>query len=123
METPRDDEKFSAVSFAPHVARGLIRNQATRRKVMGIALVIAVTMVIVGSTVLRAPLNPKEHVGFFLLFWLACAWMTLTVLLLAIFDVLMVRVEARAAKKAFREHVIAGDSIAPHATGEGDARR
>ncbi|MDQ6625115.1 MAG: hypothetical protein M3Y69_03090 [Verrucomicrobiota bacterium] len=103
MQTPRDEKKFSPVTFAPQVARGLIRDQRTRRKVMGAVLIVVVLLVVVGSTVLREPLNPREHVGVFLLFWLACAWLTLTVILLALFDVLMVRADARAAKAAFRD--------------------
>ena len=115
MQKPRDEEKFGPVSFAPHVARGLIRNQATRRKVMGVVLVVTVLMVIIGSTVLREPLNPHEHLGLFLIFWLACAWLTLTVILLALFDVLMVRAEGRAAKNAFRDGLKNDDSPA-HST-------
>jgi protein-S-isoprenylcysteine O-methyltransferase Ste14 len=108
MQTPRDEKKFSPVTFAPQVVRGLIRNQATRRKAMGVVLVLTVLMVIVGSTVLREPLNPREHVGLFLLFWLACAWLTLTVVLLAVFDLLMVRTQARAARRAHAAAVAAG---------------
>ena len=123
MQTPRDEEKFSTVTFAPQVARGLIRNQGTRRKVMGVALVITITLVVLGSTVLRDPLNPREHVGFFILFWLACAWLTLTVILLAVFDVLMVRAEARATRKAFRDGITANDSSARASKdGEDDAQ-
>ena len=53
-------------------------------------------MVIAGSTFLREPLDPRMHGPFwFAIFWLGCGWLTLTSLLLALFDLLLVRAEAR----------------------------
>jgi hypothetical protein len=36
-------------------------------------------------------------------FWATCAWFTLTALLLALFDLLILRVQDRAARKILRE--------------------
>jgi hypothetical protein len=60
-------------------------------------------MLVAGLTVLRPWLNPHEHPWRFIFFWFACAWETLLVLLLALLDLLLVRAQARAAKKAIRE--------------------
>jgi hypothetical protein len=91
------------VSFVIHATRGILRDQSTRRKAMGFSVLIAVLLVIAGSTFLRSTLNPHEHPGRFILFWFACAWMTMLVLLLALLDLLLTRAQARAARKLLRE--------------------
>jgi hypothetical protein len=70
---------------------------------MFILLVIAFLLLVSGSTFLRSLLNPREHLVWSLLFWFTCLWLTLTALLLAIFDLLIVRLEARRAQKDLRE--------------------
>ena len=66
---------------------------------------LAVLMLLVGTTILRPTLNPHEHAGWFMLFWFACAWITVLALLLAILDLLITRIEARDARKALRGFV------------------
>ena len=97
--------RLRIVSFALHSARGVIRDQSTRRRVMFITLMVAMFMLFSGTTFLQPLLLPREHPGWFLLFWLACAWLTLTALLLALFDLLMLRARERAARKILREKV------------------
>ena len=91
------------VPFTIHATRGLLRDERSRRKTMGVSLLIAVVMLVAGLTVLRPWLNQHEHPWRFIVFWFACAWETLLVLLLALLDLLLVRAQARAARKAFRE--------------------
>jgi hypothetical protein len=62
-------------------------------------------MLVTGLTVFRPWLHPHEHPWRFVLFWFACAWQTMLAVLLALFDLLSVRAEGRAARKAFREQV------------------
>ncbi len=88
-------------SFAAHFARGLIRDQTTRRWTMFITLLVAMVMLFAGSTFFD--INPHEHPGWFILFWLACAWLTLSALLLALFDLLIVRARSRADRRGLRE--------------------
>jgi hypothetical protein len=90
-------------SFAAHAARGLIRDQTTRRWAMFFTLLAAMLMLFFGGTFLQPLLSPHEHPAWFILFWLACAWFTLTALLLALFDLLMVRAQSRAATRELRE--------------------
>ncbi len=97
--------RLKIVSFAIHSARGVVRDQSTRRWVMFIMLVIAMLMLFCGTTVLQPLLTPREHPGWFVLFWLACAWLTLTAFLLALFDLLMLRAQDRAARKILREKI------------------
>ncbi len=92
--------KLRIGSFAAHSARGLLRDQTTRRWVMFVTLVLAMLMLFAGTTFLN--IDAHEHPGWFVFFWLACAWLTLTALLLALFDLLMVRAQSRAAKRKLR---------------------
>src|SRR5256885_15731557 len=86
-DTP-DEKPLQHASFAVHATRGIIRDQGTRRRVMIMVLTAALVLMICGSTVLKRPLDPHEHTGWFLFFWLVCAWLTVTAILLAIFDLL-----------------------------------
>ena len=64
-------------------------------------------MLFCGSTFLASWLDPKIRPGWFILYWLACIWVTVTVVLLAIFDLLLVRVQARQEKRRLAEEVAA----------------
>jgi len=98
-----DEKPLRSVSFIAHATRGVIRDQKTRRRMMLILVIAALVLVFAGSTVLQAPLSPREHPTGFLLFWIVCGWVTLTALLLAVFDLLLVRLEARRTQRALRE--------------------
>ncbi|MEY2489095.1 MAG: hypothetical protein QOC70_1037 [Verrucomicrobiota bacterium] len=103
METRPPKKSFWIVPFSIQVTRGLLRDERSRRKTMGISVLIALVMLAAGLTVLRPWLNPHEHPWRFIFFWFACAWETLLVLLLALLDVLLVRAQARAARRAFQQ--------------------
>jgi protein-S-isoprenylcysteine O-methyltransferase Ste14 len=60
---------------------------------------LAVLMLFCGATFLASWLDPKVRPGWFLVYWLACAWVTVTVVLLAIFDLLVVRTRARSERR------------------------
>ena len=103
MEKSPEEKDLQPVSFVVHATRGVIRHQRTRRKAMLSCLVLALLVLVAGFTVLQSALNPREHPWFVLLFWIACVWLTFTALLLALFDLLIVRLEARRAQRALRE--------------------
>ena len=96
------EKKLAMSSFAMHAARGLIRDQKMRRNTMFVLLLVALLLLFSGSTFLRSILNPREHAGWFILFWFVCIWLTFTAFLLAIFDILVVRAQARKVKKILR---------------------
>jgi hypothetical protein len=103
MEPRPPKKSFWMVPFTIHATRGLLRDERSRRKTMAICLLVAIVMLVAGLTVLRPWLNWHEHPGRFILFWFACAWETLLVLLLALLDLLLIRAQAREARKVFRE--------------------
>ncbi|MDQ6861551.1 MAG: hypothetical protein M3032_10420 [Verrucomicrobiota bacterium] len=82
-----------------------------------LALVVgAVVMLGLGATLLREILNPREHPVWFISYWLACAWLTISMLLLAVFDLLLVRAQARAARKDFARKLVQGGGADGSAT-------
>jgi protein-S-isoprenylcysteine O-methyltransferase Ste14 len=90
-----DKGTMRMASFVIHAVRGAIRDQNRRRKTMFILLLVALALLFSGSTFFESALNPRERPVWFILFWVACAWLTLTAMLLAIFDLLVVKLEAR----------------------------
>ena len=103
MEPQPPKKSFWMVPFTVQVTRGLLRDERSRRRTMGISLLVAVVMLVAGLTVLRPWLNPHEHPWRFIFYWFACAWETLLVLLLALLDLLLVRAQARATRRALQE--------------------
>jgi hypothetical protein len=91
------------VSFAVHATRGVIRDRSTRRWTMLAVLIVAMVLLFGGTTFLQPFLSPREHPAWFILFWLACAWLTLLALLLAVFDLLIARIQARSGRRVLRQ--------------------
>ena len=102
-ERPPKQRGLRIASFAVHAARGLLRDQTMRRKTMFWTVIAAVAMLFCGSTFLAPMLDPRTYPARFILYWAACAWLTVTVVLLAIFDLLIVRAQARAERRALAE--------------------
>jgi hypothetical protein len=109
METP-PKKSFWMVPFSIHATRGLLRDERSRRKTMAVSVLVAVLMLVGGLTFLRPWLNPHEHPWRFILFWFACAWETILVLLLALLDLLLVRAQTRAERKLLRKQFGKGSS-------------
>ena len=105
METRPPKKTFWMVPFTIHATRGLLRDQGARRKTMAVSLFVALALLVAGLTVFRPWLNPHEHPWRFILYWLACAWETILVLLLAVLDILLIRAQAREARREFREGI------------------
>ena len=113
MENGPPPKRFWMVPFTIHATRGLLRDQHTRRKTMAVSLVIAVALLVAGLTLFRSWLDPHEHPWRFVLYWLACAWATVLVFLLALLDLLLVRAQARAARKALQQQIPRSPDHAP----------
>lgn len=110
METEPPRKNLQVAPFAIQMTRGLLRDERSRRKTMGISLFIVLVMVATGLTVLRPWLNPHEHLWRFIFFWFACAWEIILVLLLALLDILLIRAQARAARRALQAEVSQANS-------------
>jgi len=105
METGPPEKRLQVAPFAVHATRGLLRDPGPRRKMMAILIVVSLILLVIGLTVFRSSLDSHEHPVRFILFWFACGWITVTALLLALLDILLVRAEARRARRALREEI------------------
>jgi formate-dependent nitrite reductase membrane component NrfD len=100
-----DPEKhLRTASFVIHATRGVIRDSKTRRQVMFGLVVIALVLLLAGSTILQPALSPHEHPVWFIFFWIVCGWFAFTAMLLAIFDLLIVKMQARKAQRALHQN-------------------
>jgi cytochrome bd-type quinol oxidase subunit 2 len=99
------EKKLRIASFAIHATRGLIRDHGIRRRVMLALLAGALVMLVSGTTFLSDALDAHEHAARYVVFWFACAWLTLAAVLLALFDALIVRAQGRAARRVLREQL------------------
>ncbi len=113
-ERPPEERKLRIASFATHATRGVLRDRQTRRQVMFWTVIAALVMLFVGATFLASVLDPRIRPGWFILYWLACAWVTVTAVLLALLDLLQVRLQTREEKRrlarAMAEREEAGDA-------------
>jgi hypothetical protein len=100
-----DGKRLQHASFVIHATRGIIRDQKTRRRVMVIVLTTALVLMISGVTWLKRALDPHQHPGWFIFFWLICAWLTVTAILISILDLLMLTRSAREAQRQLREEI------------------
>jgi hypothetical protein len=105
MEPGPPEKRLRVAPFAVHATRGLLRDPKSRRRTMAVTVVVALVLLVTGLTVLRPWLNPHEHPLRFILFWLACAWETMLVILLALYDLLLMRAQEREARNALREEM------------------
>src|SRR5438874_110495 len=110
MQNSPEEKHLRTTSFIVHATRGVLRDQRTRRKAMLTLLVLALLLLIAGFTFLQPALNPQEHPWRVIFFWIACIWLTFTAMLLALFDLLVLRLEARRAERALREKLEAARS-------------
>lgn len=74
---------------------------------MFFVLLAALLQLFCGSTFLNSFLIARPVI--FLLFWGACAWLTMLAILLAIYDLLVVRVGGRARRRKLMEEVLDKD--------------
>jgi len=100
-----EEKPLRSASFVLHATRGVIRDQTMRRKTMFVLVLAAMIMLFAGSTFLQPVVSSRAHPVWFILYWLLCAWLTLTAMLLALFDILVVRAQARKAERLLRGRV------------------
>lgn len=91
------------VRFIIQVSKGLIRNQKARRLLMFYGVLIALVLLFAGSTFLWPLLRSRPIV--FLIYWAICGWITLLAVLLAFYDLIRVRADARRSLRAIEEEI------------------
>lgn len=90
--------------------RGLIADQHLRRLTMFYVVLAAMVMVFVGDLFLGDWMAPREHFFRFAFYWLAVGWLTLVAALLAIYDLLMLRVQHRLVRRELRQRILGDET-------------
>jgi len=99
--------KSSPLQILRSITLGLLRNSAQRRQAMFFLLLAALFLLFVGATLLADPLRARPLL--FLLWWGGVAWLTLTAFLLACYDMLQLRAEARRVMRQMRQEFLTKD--------------
>lgn len=89
------------------ITRGLIRDLRMRRLVMFFGMLADLVMLFAGAVFLDKFLLDKPWL--FILYWVICGWLTLTILLLAIYDMIVMRATAIRDRRRLREEIFRGD--------------
>jgi len=85
------------------VTRGILFDPRTRRWAMFFLLLAALAMVFAGWTYLDGMLPMPWG---FIAYWFVCGWLTLAALLLALWDLLLVRAAARRERRKLEKQTI-----------------
>ena len=111
METQPPEKRLEVAPFAVHATRGVLRDPKARRKTMALLLAGALILITFGLFGAKTWLEPHEHPVRFIFFWVSCGWITLTALLLALLDVLLLRTEARRRRKRLGDEISEGSDV------------
>jgi len=94
-----------SVKFILAYSLGLIRDSHARRHTMFYTTLASVMLLFIGSVLIDRVL--REHPLWFVAWWGLCAWLMVASLLLALFDILMIRSAARKARRDLARKVLA----------------
>ena len=82
-----------SLKFILALTVGVIRDPRTRRQFMFYGLIVALVLLFAGATFLDSTL--RAHVWIFAGYWIACAWLTIAAVLLALYDMVAIRAASR----------------------------
>ena len=80
------------------LTKGILRNTRLRRNIMMWIMLAAMVMLFLGSWLIPDAWA-RKHVWLYFLYWAVCTWLTIAGLLLAVFDILIIRAAARAMQR------------------------
>ncbi|MCX6967112.1 MAG: hypothetical protein NTZ46_04920 [Verrucomicrobia bacterium] len=98
---------MNSTSFILLVSKGILRDRHVRRTVLFWIVVANLGLLGTGALLLDAWLS--EHPVLLLLYWGACLWLTVTSLLLALYDLLAIRREAALERQRLKAQVLGTD--------------
>ena len=91
------------VRFILNLATGIALSQWQRRRAMFFLTLTAILMLFLGTFVIWESF--RGHPIFFVIYWFACGWLAICVILLAVYDLLMVLRSARKEHAAARRKI------------------
>jgi hypothetical protein len=86
------------------LSKGVLRDTRLRRNVMLWVMVAAMVMLFLGAWLMSDDWA-RKHVFLYFAYWAACGWLTLTGLLLAMFDMLVIRAAAKAMRRRIEQDI------------------
>ena len=86
------------------LTKGMLRDTRLRRNVMLWVMAAALVMLFLGSWLLSDEWA-RRHVWLYFAYWAACAWLTVAGMLLAVFDMLVIRAAAKAMRRRIEEDI------------------
>lgn len=92
--------------FVLAYTRGLIVDQHLRRQTMFYVVIAAMLMFFAGVTFLEDWLDGRHHLARFAVYWMICGWLTILAALLAIYDLLLLRIQHRLLRRQLRERFL-----------------
>jgi len=93
------------------ITRGILLDPRSRRWAMFLMLLAALLMLFVGSTFLSGSLSTPLD---FLIYWGICGWLTFAALMLALWDMLLLRVAARRERRRLEKQILDHPPHSPH---------
>jgi TRAP-type C4-dicarboxylate transport system permease small subunit len=96
------------MKFIFQITKGLIRDLQTRRMAMFVVLLIALVMLFGGATFFNGVLMEKPLL--FISYWIVCGWLTFSAVLLALYDLIMLRVAARKERRKLKEKILGDET-------------
>ena len=89
--------------------RGLIVDQHLRRLTMFYVVIAAMIMFFAGVTFLEDWLDGRHHLARFAVYWLVCGWLTILAALLAVYDLLLLRIQHRLLRRELRARFLGNE--------------
>jgi len=84
------------------ITKGLIRDPKMRRTTMFAVAVTAMLMVFFGSVFFG---SRGDNLWLFIFYWAGCAWLTVLLLLLALYDLIALRLKMAAEQKKLKSEI------------------
>jgi hypothetical protein len=88
------------------ICKAIVRDQRLRRLCMFWLIGIAVVMLFLGALLLSDRWG-RAHPWLYIGYWAGCIWLTATGVLLALFDILVIRATARATRRRLEQELAA----------------
>jgi membrane-bound acyltransferase YfiQ involved in biofilm formation len=90
--------------FIIQASKGLVRDHRARRTLMFYNVLTLLVLMFLGSTLLWSWL--REHPLLFIGYWGFCAWLTILAILLALYDMAKIRLDAKRARRQLEEEYL-----------------
>ncbi len=86
------------------LTKGILRDTRMRRNLM-LWLMLAAMVMLFGGSWLMSDGWARDHVRIYFLYWAVCAWLTIAGMLLAVFDILIIRAAGRAMRRRIEQDI------------------